>query len=212
MSSREILYIIDPDTSIAETISSLLGVDRQNIQSFISVESFFQRFNSDCPLGCLLIDVTAHKRSIFKLFERLRNEHVYLPVIVLTSNADISFAVEVMQAGAAGLVEKPIQPEPLLKNIETALRKIEHQESHWRLVEQIEKRMGRLSSGEYAVMEKMILGKLNKHIASELDIGLRTVELRRANVLKKMQTESLAELIRLAMVADKMPNDLTSDT
>jgi two-component system response regulator FixJ len=140
-----------------------------------------------------------------ELLQKLNERGVRLPVVVITGHADVPLAVQAMKAGAVTFLQKPFADDELWQNVEASLAANEQAREDEQRMSVIQARFAELSVDETAVMMKMLNGMPNKRIAAELDIGLRTVELRRANVLRKMQVDSLAELVRLAMLAGKMP-------
>jgi FixJ family two-component response regulator len=141
--------------------------------------------------------------SGLNLLEQLKQERISLPAVVITGYGDVPTAVEAMRAGAVTFLEKPCGEVDLWKSIQEAIethRRLRHQQARRA---DIQARFARLTPGEARVLERMIAGKPNKAIAADLQIGLRTVELRRANVMKKIGVDSVAELVRLAMEADR---------
>jgi len=138
------------------------------------------------------------------LQERLRADGVTLPVILISGYADIPTAVHTMRAGAVTFLEKPCREADLWSSICKAIEWHRQRRDARRRAESLQSRFTQLTPGERDVMRAMVAGKPNKVIASELEIGLRTVELRRANVLQKTGAGSLAELVRLTVAADRM--------
>ena len=133
------------------------------------------------------------------LQEELRRRNIPLPVIMITGYGDVSVAVRAMQAGAVSFLTKPCQPDELWKAIAEALDRCRAQRDVRNRHRAIEQRMSTLTPDERAVLAKVLEGTPNKLIARDLDMGLRTVELRRSNLMKKMGAESLAELIQMAL-------------
>jgi two-component system response regulator FixJ len=125
-----------------------------------------------------------------------------LPVILITGFGDIPTAVRAMRAGAFTFLEKPCREHELSSSIERALARSSERDANQAQREEIRSRLATLTPEEHSVMEAVTAGKANKVIASELDIGLRTVELRRASVLKKLHADSLAELVRMTILCE----------
>jgi two-component system response regulator FixJ len=121
--------------------------------------------------------------------------------VVVTGYADVSMAVQAMQAGAVTFLEKPCVAPEIQESILISLEKEEQLHVAALEIEELRSRLATLSDSEKLVLGKILEGKPNKVIKKELDIGLRTAELRRSNVMKKMQASSLAELVRMALVA-----------
>ena len=126
-----------------------------------------------------------------------------VPVIVITGHGDVALAVEALKAGAADFIEKPFDDEVLLGAIRSALaRRVQDTRDEARLAA-IRARLERLSAREREVLDRLVAGKPNKIIARELGISPRTVEVYRANVMTKMQADSLSELVRMALIEDR---------
>jgi two-component system response regulator FixJ len=140
-----------------------------------------------------------------ELQRRLRAEGNTIPVIVMTGHGDVGLAVEAMKAGAVDFIEKPFDDETLLDAIRQALAR--HRDERERRVKaaDIRRRLALLSERERQVLDGLISGKANKVIAYDLGISARTVEIYRANVMSKMQANSLSALVRMVLL-DAMPD------
>ena len=150
--------------------------------------------------GCLVVDVRMTGMTGLELQQELTARGYRIPVIVITGFADVPTAVRAMRAGAVTFLEKPCSDKELWASIETALGngKAAHRQQRAQRGE-IAARRATLTPAEVQVLERLLAGKANKTIAVELDLGLRTVELRRATIMKKMEANSLAELVRLIL-------------
>ncbi len=202
MEDRPTVFVVDDDPAARDSVAAMIRSRGMAVESYASAEQFFEQFDRG-RLGCLVTDVRMAGMSGLNLLERLKQERLSLPAVVITGYGDVPTAVEAMRAGAVTFLEKPCGEGDLWKSIAVAI------ETHRRLRRQqarladIQARFARLTPGEALVLERMIAGKPNKAIAADLQIGLRTVELRRANVMKKIGVDSVAELVRLAMEADR---------
>ena len=143
--------------------------------------------------------------SGLQLLQQLASRKSTLPAVVITGYADVPMAVKAMQAGAMTFLEKPCQDQELWQAIQQALDKEKSIQSLRRQKSEIESRLATLTEDEIAVLRKLLEGLPNKRIAVDLDIGLRTVELRRSNIMKKMQAASLPELVRMAILIGFLP-------
>ncbi len=205
-----IVYIVDDDPAARESVAALVQSHGMRTREFPSAESFLEQIG-DTLTGCLVLDVRMTGMSGLDLQERLAGSGVDLPIIVITAFADVPMAVRAMKAGAVSFLTKPCDPEKLWENIDEALMlgQAGRSQRHQRLV--MTERLATLTEDELLVLERVMQGKPNKRIARELDIGLRTVELRRSHLMKKMQIDSLAELVKAAMLAgfsiDSPPED-----
>lgn len=207
MNMASTVYVIDDDPTIRNYLVALAKGKGHEAQAFTTGDEFLAHIEgqSGAVAGAAVVDVKMPGMTGLELLQKLNERNVKLPVIMITGFAEVPLAVEAMRAGAVTFLEKPFQDLDLWQHIEDALAEGERLRQDQQRKATIETRFAELTNDEVAVMMKMLRGMPNKRIAAELDIGLRTVELRRANVLKKMQVESLAELVRLAMLANKMP-------
>jgi FixJ family two-component response regulator len=143
--------------------------------------------------------------SGLQLLQQLQARQSTLPAIVITGYADVPMAVKAMQTGALTFLEKPCQDQELWQAIQQGLDKEKSLQSLRRQKGEIEARLATLTEDEVAVLRKLLEGLPNKRIAVDLDIGLRTVELRRSNIMKKMSAASLPELVRMAILIGFLP-------
>ncbi len=204
MNSINCVFVVDDDPAARDSVTALLRSKGLSVESYSSAEQFLAEFDRSKP-GCLIVDVRMSGMTGLELQQNLIDEGVPLAVIVITGYADIRMAVAAMQAGAVNFLEKPCQDKELWDCVQRALAKEDQLwESHQRRKE-IAERMDSLTESEIDVLGRIVDGKLNKQIASELDIGLRTAELRRAKVMDKMKAKSPAELVRMALTVELLP-------
>lgn len=195
------VYVVDDDPAARDSVSALVTAAGLRVQSFSSAEAFLQENRPDKP-SCLVSDLRMLGMSGLDLLEQLQKSSLPLPAILISAYADVPVAVRAMEAGAVTLLEKPCRNDQLITAIHKALeRDTSDREIRSRRAE-LKKRLATLTPEEYEVMQRMVAGKLNKVVANELLISLRTVETRRHKVLEKMQADSLAELVRMVVEAD----------
>jgi two-component system, LuxR family, response regulator FixJ len=194
-----VIYVVDDDPAARESLVALIKSHGCPVLSFSSGEDFLAQLQPQ-QRGCLVLDVRMNGISGLDVLTALKQKNSTLPVIMITGFADVPMAVKAMRNGAFTFLEKPCGEQELWRNVEAALS-LEQQQYHTiaRKTE-IQTNYNTLTAGEISVLEKLLEGYPNKTIATELDIGLRTVEMRRAMILKKMGVESLAELVRLIMI------------
>jgi two-component system response regulator FixJ len=147
--------------------------------------------------------------SGLQLLQQLQAKKSTLPAIVITGYADVPMAVKAMQSGAMTFLEKPCQEQELWQAIQQALDREQALLALRRQQGEIEGRLATLTEDEVAVLHKLLEGLPNKRIAVDLDIGLRTVELRRSNIMKKMSANSLPELVRMAILVGFLKAETT---
>ena len=201
MANQSTVHIIDDDTAVRESLLALVSMKGLNAKGYSSAESFLGNLQS-ADTGCVVCDVRMPGLTGLQLLEKMAERKSTLPVIIITAFADVPTAVRAMQAGAVTFLEKPANDSDLISAIQQALNLEQAQQALRRQKVDVENKLTTLTPDEIAVMRKMLEGLPNKRIASDLDIGLRTVELRRSNIMKKMGAGSLAELVRLALLVD----------
>jgi len=198
VASNDIVHVIDDDTDVRQSLAFLLSTAGFAVRVHESASAFLQIL-SEVQEGCIVTDVRMPGVDGIELQRRLAADGVKLPVIVMTGHGDIALAVDAMKAGAIDFIEKPFDDDVLIAAIKTALaRRAGDRERHARAAE-VRDRMKLLSERERQVMEGLIAGKPNKIIAYELGISARTIEIYRANVMTKMQADSLSALVRMAL-------------
>ena len=198
MSQEAIVYVVDDDPAVRDSVGALVNSAGLRVQSFPSAEAFLQVYKPEQP-GCLVTDLRMLGMSGLELLETLQRSASPIPAILISAYADVPAAVRAMEAGAVTLLEKPCRNDQLVQAIHKALERDAAQRATRVLQQDIKRRLATLTPEEYDVMQRMVAGKLNKVIANELLISLRTVETRRHKVLEKMQADSLAELVRMVV-------------
>jgi two-component system, LuxR family, response regulator FixJ len=204
MDPNATVFVVDDDAAARESVLALVSLKGVRVQGFASAEEFLAQFGPHMS-GCLVVDVRMTGMSGLQLLQQLSTRKSTLPAIVITGYADVPMAVKAMQSGAMTFLEKPCQDQELWQAIQQALDKEKSLQSHRRQKGDIEGRLATLTEDEVAVLRKLLEGLPNKRIAVDLDIGLRTVELRRSNIMKKMQAASLPELVRMAILIGFLP-------
>ena len=197
MEFRQTIQTVLPERaalSLAESFARDRGIA---LESHASVEALLRAPVAE--LGVVLLDVGAGgEEEVFQTLERLAKR---APVVVLAESPNLRSVVRWMQAGAASVLEKPVAREELESELEVALRRDAEEREVRRHEEELQARFATLTEGEEQVLEQLVTGLANKNIAADMQIGLRTVELRRSKILKKTGARSLAELVRLALIA-----------
>jgi two-component system, LuxR family, response regulator FixJ len=192
------VFVVDDDERARKSVCALVRSLGLRAEAFSSAEEFLARYTPGCP-GCLVTDIRMLGMSGLDLQERLVEQGIRLPVIVLTAFPRTRSTVRAIKAGAVTLLEKPYDEEELWD----AIRKALAQEATTRAEAQrrceIQKRASLLTPAERAVMNLIVQGKPNKIIAKQLTMSTRTIESRRHEVFAKMGVESVAELVRLAI-------------
>lgn len=192
------VFIVDDDAAVRHCMSVMCRLAGLPCETFAGAEAFMAAYRANRP-GCLVVDQRMPGMSGLELLEWMSHQDPPLPVIMMTGHGEVPVAVTAFRGGAWDFLEKPFPEEYFLKQVRAAL--LRDGETRRKAAEQnnATARYRRLSRRERAVMDLMVQGLANKLIAAKLEIGIRTVESHRANVLKKMGVTSLSELTRAHM-------------
>lgn len=200
VSEKPVVYVVDDDESLRKALTRLLNAAGYEVRAHASAGDFMLA-DRDGKRGCLLLDIKMPGPSGLTLQEALSKEEEPLPVIFLTAHGDVPTSVRAMKAGAVDFLTKPIKREVLLNAVRAALDlDVQLHASHEQL-RNLRERFAKLTPREREVLELVVAGRLNKQIAAELGIAVRTVKVHRAQAMIKMRAGSLAELVHFA---DKM--------
>ncbi|HMF22012.1 MAG TPA: response regulator FixJ [Pseudolabrys sp.] len=203
---QPVVHIIDDDEGLRESLAFLLRCAALEVRSFDSAKAFFDAL-PDATLGCVITDVRMPNMSGIELLRRLKELKMSVPVIVITGHGDVALAVEAMKIGAVDFFEKPFNDDLLVASVRAALRHREDQTRRDAERIETEHRISTLSPREKDVLAGLIEGRANKQIAFDLGISPRTVEIYRANLMNKMQADSLSDLVRMALLAEMLNSE-----
>lgn len=198
----EAVYLVDDDPDVRDAIVFLLENEGLPVRAFGEPQPLLDELDGSSR-GCMVLDVRLPQMDGLQLLEALRKRSVEMPAIFISGHGDIPMAVRAVQAGALDFLEKPFRDEVLLEKVNNGLELDRHaRESHSERLA-VEKRLEELTPREREVMEGMLQGKLNKIIASDLDVSVRTVEVHRANVLDKLHARNSSDMVRLVLSTDR---------
>jgi two-component system, LuxR family, response regulator FixJ len=195
------VFIVDDDPATRQLLTARLRTMSLRAEAYESAQAFLDALDPLRP-GCLLVDVRMPGTNGLGLLEQLGREAIPLPAIVLSGYGDVPTVVRAMKAGALDFLEKPCRDQELWGAIQEAFRRDAVHRRRTVLRTKALRRLQRLTVGEHDVLRLLADGRSNKAIAEELKLSVRTIEVRRAKLMKKMMAESLAELIRLTLAAD----------
>ena len=197
VSGDAIVFVVDDDASVRGSTERLVRSVGLDVQTFASAREFLDGARVERP-GCLVLDVEMPGLSGLDLQRELAQREVEIPIVFLTGHADIQMTVRAMKAGAVEFLTKPVKSRDLLAAIRGAIERgrVSHQSRRDALA--LRERYERLTRREREVMPLVIAGLLNKQIAGELAASERTVKFHRAHIMKKMEADSLADLVRMA--------------
>jgi FixJ family two-component response regulator len=194
------VYVIDDDAAVRDGLARLLRSAGWSVEPFAAAQDFLDEVPSG--IGCILLDVSMPQMSGPELHDQLCARGCTFPVIYLTAYGTVSIGIHAMRQGAFNFLEKPIDAATLLPVIEKAIAQHEYVCVQEKYLSDIRKLLDQLSPREREVMDHVIQGRLNKQIAGDLHIGVKTVKVHRARVMSKMKVRSVAKLVHLCDALD----------
>jgi len=202
------IFIVDDDLSFLRSVSRLLGAVGYTVQAFASAQEFLDRLVPEMS-GCVVADLQMPGMNGLELQDALRRSVNPMPVIFLTGQGDIPTTVNAMRSGAEDFLTKRARKEELLAAVERAFERDAQERQQRERLQDLRRRFDELSKRELEVLAHVVQGRMNKHIAANLDINVRTVKLHRTNITRKLGVQSVAELTRLVDEAGlfKAPGD-----
>ena len=198
----ETIYIVDDDASFARGLARVVTAAGWKAELFSSADDFLSpgRVRAGEP-GCVLLDVRMPGMRGPELQRVMIERGIHLPVIFLTGFGDVGTSVDAMKRGAIDFLEKPVRAEELAAAIRVALERDRTGRARESELRDIAARIARLSPREREVMGHVVAGRLNKQIAADLSISLKTVKAHRAKVMEKMDVRSVPALVDLCRAA-----------
>ncbi|MEX2239845.1 MAG: response regulator [Burkholderiales bacterium] len=191
-------YVVDDDEAIRTLWRWLMESNGIAVQTFSTAAEFIAAYKAG-GLACLVLDVRLPGMSGLELQEYLKHEGIEIPIVFVSGHGDVPTAVSAIKGGAVDFIQKPFGYREVLAIIQRAFeRDAETREKRARR-SQVTERVAALTEREREVMQRVIEGKLNKVIADELGISVKTVEFHRAKVMEKMGADSVAALVQLMM-------------
>lgn len=193
--SEPTVFVVDDDQDMRSSFKWLIESVGLPVEAFRSAEEFLEAYEPAQP-GCLLLDVRMPGMGGLRLLERLHAQGSQLPVIVVTAHGEVAMAVQAMKSGAFDFLEKPANHQQLLERIQDALAEDRARRARALEIAAFEQLLAQLTQREREVLGRMVKGEPSKAIALEFGISERTIEKHRESIMHKMETRSLAQLIR----------------
>jgi RNA polymerase sigma factor (sigma-70 family) len=201
--SEPTVFIVDNDQEVREAIQLLMESVGVTAVSFASAQAYLEQLDCDRP-GCLILDVRMKGMSGLDLQERLTQEPLHPPIIIITGHGDVPMAVRAVKAGAVDFIEKPFNDQTLLDAVHRAFDQDARNRGQALRIADIQERLARLTPREREILDQVIGGKRNKVIAADLGISQSTVEAHRARVMEKLEARSLSDLMRMLMAIEQV--------
>lgn len=201
MSLSPVVYVVDDDLSFRQSVS--LAIERLGLraETFATADAFTS-FITRAHRGCVVLDHHLPDMTGLQVQQSLRRKRITLPIIFVSGHANVTLAVEAMRRGAVTVLEKPVSLHHLVEQIFHAFE-VDRQRHAERLQrERAAERLQRLTEKERQVVELLIAGRTNKQMAAQLGLTLRAIEDRRARVMRKLEVQSLAEIVMLVRDAE----------
>jgi len=195
--SHPIVYVVDDDRSVRSSVARLLESFGFDVRTFGSALDYLNEVGADAH-GCLILDLRMPGIDGLELQNRLLQGGTARPIVFLTGQGTVPESVAAMKAGATDFLEKPADPDELVRVVRAALAVDRRRRRESAEMSEIESRLSQLTPRERQVFERVVQGRLNKQIAHELGVSEKTVKVHRGRVMEKMRTASLADLARLA--------------
>lgn len=196
-----IVYIVDDNDDVRETLALLFESVNQAVRAFASAREFLAAYPLDQP-GCLITDVRMPGMSGLELHEEMRRRSIELPVIFITGFGDIEMAVNAMKAGAVDFIAKPYKEQELLDRVQRAVNRSVELKRQSDANSKARGKLALLSTREREVLDMVVAGEPSKRIAHLLQLSLKTVEFHRANIMRKLEARSVAELVKITIGGD----------
>jgi two-component system response regulator FixJ len=199
--AKQQVFLIDDDEAVRDAMGMLLESSGISYSSFASADDFLAEYENDLR-GCLVLDIRMPGMNGLELQTILKSRKSTLPIIFITGHGDVPMAVEAMRLGALDFMRKPINELNLLERIDQALsHEIDIRKQTFN-IQQSKLKFDTLTQREMQIFERVAEGQANKAIAFDLDISERTVEVHRAQVMKKLDVATLAQLVRVKILLE----------
>ena len=192
------VYVVDDDEAVRDSLQWLLEGKDYRVRCFDSAETFLSRYDPR-EVACLIVDIRMDGMSGLELQDRLIERNSPLPIAFITGHGDVPLAVDTMKKGALDFIQKPFNEQQLVPLVERMLEQAranfaEHQQAASR-----DALLSKLTGREAQVLERIVAGRLNKQIADDLGISIKTVEAHRANIMEKLNANTVADLLKIAL-------------
>ena len=195
---RGMVYVVDDDEAVRDSLQWLLEGKGYRVRCFDSAESFLSRYDPR-EVACLIVDIRMGGMTGLELQSKLIEGHSPLPIVFITGHGDVPMAVDTMKKGAMDFIQKPFKEDQLFNLVERMLEQAKDSFAEYQLSVDRDALLSKLTMREAQVMERIVAGRLNKQIADDLGISIKTVEAHRANIMEKLSANTVADLLKIAL-------------
>jgi FixJ family two-component response regulator len=190
--------VVDDDEAVRDSLQWLLEGKGYRVRCFDSAESFLSRYDAR-EVACLIVDIRMGGMTGLELQSRLIEVRSPLPIVFITGHGDVPMAVDTMKKGAMDFIQKPFNEAELVPLVEKMLEQAKESFAGSQLAANRESLLSKLTMRESQVLERIVAGRLNKQIADDLGISIKTVEAHRANIMEKLSANTVADLLKIAL-------------
>ena len=198
MAKRGLVYVVDDDEAVRDSLQWLLEGKDYRVRCFESAEAFLSRYDPR-EVACLVADIRMGGMTGMELQDRLLERHSPLPIVFITGHGDVPMAVQTMKKGALDFIQKPFNEQQLMALVDRMLETARTAFADLQQAASREALMARLTGRESQVLERIVAGRLNKQIADDLNISIKTVEAHRANIMEKLGANTVTDLLKIAL-------------
>ena len=192
------VYVVDDDEAVRDSLQGLLEGKDYRVRCFDSAETFLSRYDIR-EVACLIVDIRMAGMTGLELQDRLVERKSPLPIVFITGHGDVPMAVTTMKKGAMDFIQKPFKEEELVSLVERMLDQARDSFNDSQTAANRDALMAKLTTREAQVLERIVAGRLNKQIADDLGISIKTVEAHRANIMEKLNANTVADLLKIAL-------------
>jgi FixJ family two-component response regulator len=198
------VYVVDDDEAVRDSLQWLLEGKDYRVRCFDSAESFLSRYDPR-EIACLIVDIRMAGMTGLELQNRLLETRSPLPIVFITGHGDVPMAVDTMKKGAMDFIQKPFKEDQLVGLVERMLDHAKDTFAEYQLSVDRDALLSKLTIRESQVLERIVAGRLNKQIADDLGISIKTVEAHRANIMEKLSANTVADLLKIALAGQNPP-------
>jgi FixJ family two-component response regulator len=192
------IYVVDDDEAVRDSLQWLLEGRDYRVRCFDSAESFLSRYDPR-EVACLIVDIRMGGMTGLELQNRLIESRSPLPIVFITGHGDVPMAVDTMKKGAMDFIQKPFNDDQLAGLVERMLDQAKDSFAEYQVSINRDALLSKLTLRESQVLERIVAGRLNKQIADDLAISIKTVEAHRANIMEKLSANTVADLLKIAL-------------